>query len=387
MRKATCLILVSIAFYSCAPLSKAPDRITEDGVEVVLNRLEPYSIKGKTSTFTLEREFSIDTEDDTIANLGLTDIGYYFAIDSQGNIFLNCHENADAMIFRFDRGGTFIRSFGRKGQGPGELQGRHELALYLTVDSNENIAVSDFGNKIVIFDKNGKMIEARKIDSETICILPLPNGNFLSFMRVMEPRSDFINQNPLILFDNRFEKITELDKQMIPNPVVGKRLKGNYYILSWSVANGKIFTGFQERGYEIFMYDLDGKLLRKIKKESIPVPVSEEYKKKFMEQWNAPIFDDIRSKIYFPDAMPPFHSFFADDEGRLFVMTYEKGENPGEFIYDIFDPDGICTGRKSLRILHDESGIQAKMKNGRFYCLNEKESGYKELVVSKVIWE
>jgi hypothetical protein len=106
-----------------------------------------------------------------------------------------------------------------------------------------------------------------------------------------------------------------------------------------------------------------------------------------MEQFSAPIFDDIRNKIYFPDAMPPFHALFADDEGRLYVMTYEQGENPDEFMYDIFNPDGICIGRKSLKVHHDESGVNAKIKNGRLFCLNEKESGYKELIVSKVIWE
>ena len=106
-----------------------------------------------------------------------------------------------------------------------------------------------------------------------------------------------------------------------------------------------------------------------------------------MEQFSAPIFDDIRSKIYFPGAMPPFHSIFTDEEGRLFVMTYEKGENPGEFMYDIFDSNGVCTGRASLKILHDEGGIYAKMKNGRLYCLNEKNTGYKELAVYRITWE
>jgi outer membrane protein assembly factor BamB len=387
MKKAACLLLGFLVFYSCAPKSEMPERIMEDGAEVVLNRLEPYSIEGEPSTFTLQKEFAIDTEDDATAQLGLTDIGTHFDIDSEASIYLTSYENAEGMIFKFDSRGNFVRSFLRKGQGPGELEGRNYLTLYPSVDRNDNIAVSDFGNKMVVFDQDGKMIEERKIDSSTVSTSPLPNGNFLSFMSVMDGRSEFINQNPLCLLDSQFDKIKELDKQMVPNPIVGKRLKGMYYILSWSVSDSMIFTGFQERGYEIFAYDFDGNLVRKIKKESSPVPVPEEYKKKFMEQWNAPIFDSIRSKIYFPDAMPPFHSFLADDEGRLFVMTYEKGDNPGEFIFDIFNPDGVCTGRKSLKILHDESGIYAKMKNGRFYCLDEKDSGYKELVVSKIIWE
>lgn len=387
MRKVVCLFLVLFVFCSCAPKGEVPERIMVDGVEVVMNRLEPYSIKGEPPSFTLEKEFSIDTENDAIAELGLTDIGLYFAVDSEGDIYLAGYENTEGMIFKFDWEGNFIRSFLRKGQGPGELQGRNYGALYLSVDQNNNIAVSDYGKKSVVFDGDGKMIEEVKIERAMICTVPLANGNFLSYISIMDGRSEFINQNPLTLFNSQFEEIKELDKQMVPNPIVGKRLKAFYHILSWSISGGRIFTGFQERGYEIYVYDFDGNLVQKIKKEFKPVPIPEDYKTTFMEQFNAPIFDDIRNKIYFPDAMPPFHAFFSDDKRRLFVMTYEKGKNPGEFLYDIFNPDGVCIGRKSLKIHHDESGVYANMKNGRFYCINEKESGYKELVVSKVFWE
>ena len=387
MRKAACLILGLIVFYACASKSEVPERVMEDGVEVVLNGLEPHTIKGEPASFTLEKEFTIDTENDAIAELGLTDIGLYFDIDSRGNIYLVSYKNAEGMIFKFDGKGHFVRSFVRKGQGPGELQGRNYGSLYLTVDENDNLAVSDFGNKLAVFGSEGAVLKESRIDSGVVCVSPLSNGNFLSLISVMDGASDYINQNPLSLLDSQFEEIRELDKQMVPNPIVGKKLKGSYYVLSWGVSKGKIFTGFQERGYEIHVYDFEGTPVRKIKKEFTPVPVPEEHKKKFMEQFSASIFDSIRSKIYFPDAMPPFHSFFVDDEGRLFVMTYEEGENPGEFMYDIFNPEGVCIGRKSLKIFHDERGVYAKMKKGRFYCLDEKDSGYKELTVSKIVWE
>ncbi len=377
------LVLIS----SCTPKPEVPERVKEDGVEVVLNRIEPYTVKGEPSTFTLEREFAIDTENDAIAELGLTDIGLYFDIDSEGNIYLAGYKNTEGMIFKFDNEGNFIRYFLRKGQGPGELRGRNYVSLYITVDENDNVAVSDFGNKLVVFTSEGEFIKESRIDSRTICTSPLSNGNYLSYISILERTSDYLNQNPLTLLDDQFEEIRELDKKMVPNPIVGKRLKASYHILSWSVSNRRIFSGFQERGYEIHVFDFDGNRVRKIKKEFQPVPVPEDYKTAFMEQFNAPIFDDIRNKIYFPDAMPPFYSIFSNDEGRLFVMTYEEGENPGEYMYDIFDSEGVCIGRKSLEIYHDESGVYAKMKNDRFYCLKEKESGYKELVVSKVIWE
>ncbi len=364
-----------------------PERTVEDGAEVVLNRLEPYTLGGEPSTFTLQKEFAIDTEDNTTAELGLTDIGVYFDVDSGGNIYLNSYQNAEGMILKFDREGHFVRSFGRKGQGPGELQGLNYLSLFITVDREDNIAVSDFGNKLAFFGRDGELIRESRIDSETIRIVPLSNGRFVSFRRVMDPAGDYINQNPLMLLDSQFEEIKVLERQMIPNPIVGKQLKGTYHILSWSVSKEKIFTGFQERGYEIFVYDLDGNLVRKIKKEHKSVPVPEEHKTKFMEQFAAPLFDDIRNKIYFPEEMPPFHGFFNDEKGRLLVMTYEAGENPEEYMYDIFNPDGVCIGRKSLNIGHDVESLYAKMRDGRLYCLHEKESGYKELVISKVIWK
>ena len=107
MKRAIVLLGCLILIFLCVPKPETPERFVEDGVEVVFNRLEPYEIKGEPSTFTLEREFAIDTEQDEIAKLGLTDINLHFDVDSAGNIYLACHKNADGMIFRFDRQGNF----------------------------------------------------------------------------------------------------------------------------------------------------------------------------------------------------------------------------------------------------------------------------------------
>ena len=87
----------------------------------------------------------------------------------------------------------------------------------------------------------------------------------------------------------------------------------------------------------------------------------------------------------------PFQAFFSDDRGYLFVRTFEAGEYPDDAIHDIFNPEGVFIGRKGLNISL-RSGIlgqssYAKAKNNRLYCLKEKESGYKELVVYKMMWE
>ena len=71
MRKTFC-VLLGIAFLaSCVGREPQVDKVIEDGVEVVLNHLEPYKIKGQPSTISLEKVFSIDLEREDLAKAGL----------------------------------------------------------------------------------------------------------------------------------------------------------------------------------------------------------------------------------------------------------------------------------------------------------------------------
>ncbi len=74
MRKALCLLLSLTFFLTCGPKQKNVERFIEDGVEVVLNNIDPFTIKGEPRTFTLEKELVIDTDKEKIARIGLTDL-------------------------------------------------------------------------------------------------------------------------------------------------------------------------------------------------------------------------------------------------------------------------------------------------------------------------
>ncbi len=70
---------------------------------------------------------------------------------SNGHILIS--EFAGDRLSEFDENGNFIKSFGSKGRGTGNLSGPQ----YLACDENGNIYVSDFGNaRIDVFDKEGK---------------------------------------------------------------------------------------------------------------------------------------------------------------------------------------------------------------------------------------
>lgn len=370
------------------------ERFMEDGVEVVLNHVEPYQVKGEPSNLILEKVFSFDTENDDIAATGLTDI-YRFDVDSEGNIyFLIPPTGQGNLIYKFARNGNLITSFARKGQGPYEL----EYPNYMRINNRDEILIIE-PPKFYIFSKDGTPVKESLINKGIDQVIPLANEkNLVLFWHRQDMEAKYFSLS-LNLYSSDFKEIKELDRfskfpnNMIAEEITEKIINGINYVFVSEQSGKNIYVGNCERGYEILVYDLEGKLLRKIRKEYKPIEVPEDYKKEYMKPWvetEDPWAKSWGERIYFPRNWYPFYSFFPDDEGRLFVMTYEKGENPGEYIFDIFNSDGIFIARKGLECSLSKARLpelHIKAKMNHLYCVKEKASGYKELVVYKMIWE
>jgi len=392
MKKLIYLVLILSIFLYCAPKQEKIERIIEDGIEVVVNHLEPYQIKGEPSTLILEEEFVIDMESEKMAEIGMAYIPI-FGVDSLGNIYcLSSKDEKGNLFYKFDNQGNFIHSFGREGQGPGELQ----IPMFIRVNKQDEIVILDNRKKLSIFNTKGNLIREISIGSNHQIATLLENGNILA-MRSLIKADDGIIELPIVLCNSDLEEI----KVLVPgqkivnfsraNKINGLNISPNFFV--WSISNGHICVGNLEKGYEFSMYDTVGKLLRKIRKEYNPVKVPEELKEQVLKRFERPALESIRKKIYFPDYFPPFQYYFMDERARLFVMTYEKGNNPREFLYDIFNPEGIFIGRTKLSnygnflLTQRKSPLYVVAKNNRLYCVREKESGYMELVVYKTKWE
>ena len=78
-------------------------------------------------------------------------------VASNGDIFVaDGHGgNSNARIVKFSKDGTFIKTWGKKGTGPGEFDEPHSIAM----DSKGRIFVADrANNRIQIFDQDGKFL-------------------------------------------------------------------------------------------------------------------------------------------------------------------------------------------------------------------------------------
>ncbi len=349
------------------------ERRIENGVEVVVNPKKPV----KSLKLLLKEELTIDSEKFQMGEL--TTIGS-FDSDSSRNIYI--YDYKKKRIVKFSSDGKILAFIGKEGEGPGEFSSVSELY----VDSSDNLIVTDRENsRFSIFSKNGSLQKEIKIKFGIFNGVILENGNFL----LLEMSFDETSKKPsriLNLYNPDFKKIKELDRIEMFNPL-GAKIKGIRFNLPFSVSRGRIFTGNQERGYEIYVYDFEGNMVRKIKKEYEPLRTSDEYRSRFIRELGDFIYPRVKDKLYFPDFLPPFHYFLTDPEGRIYVMTYERGEGPDKYIFDVFDPEGVFVSRVSLKDFSYPESLNGKIKNGYLYRVFEKESGFEKLVIYKISWK
>lgn len=383
MKSKSFLVFISILsgvilLISCGPKKEQVDRIIENGVEVVLNHLEPYRI-GDVSTFDLEEIFKIDTEEDEIENLGITNI-YGFEVNSVGDIIvLKTYEAEGDFLFKFDRNGKFVKSFGPYGEGPGEFQNPQYIAL----DSEDNVLIKDSGRPILNkYDKDGTFINGYKMTGGEVKVASGPRTNLLFLVHSTEPKTGKWLFS-LKLINPDLEEVQEIEQFGYFLVESSGKFRATEPLFCWSASRDNIYVGKEDRGYDIWVYDSKGNLARKIKKEYRQIPLSESYKEKALKQFPK----NARDRVLFPEYHRPFQSLVAGDDGKLLVATFEEGINPGEFMYDIFNEDGVFIGRKSLSIWIWEGHLWAQMKGNKFYSLAEKDNGYKALYVYKMEWE
>jgi hypothetical protein len=354
------LVMWSMVLCPACGLKDHIDRIYENGVEVVLNHREPYCIKGQPSTFSLEKVLSIDLERADLAEAGIGSAGEWDA-DNDGNIYVVGFKNKENFIYRFNRAGLLTDSFGRRGQGPGELQ----WPFLSEVSKNDEIALTDYAQKFIVYDLNGAVLREVKLRRRAVRVDALGNGKCLAFISRPDLRTARGYVDALTLCDSEFMDLKILDRY---ESAWDNTRQVPYFM--WRVSGDRIFIANEARGYEFWVYDLDGDFVRKIRKEYRPVRVTEEIKDAILgPEYRRP---GMPQDKYFPNPLPPLNQFFTDDEGR------------------IFDPDGVFIGRKALKIVWASlygGPHYTFIKKGHLYCHREKETGFHELVVYKMIWK
>jgi hypothetical protein len=349
---------------------------TENGIPVVYNPKEPVPLKGQPSHPTLKSDFTIglETEDMNYAFSGLQ----HTQVDEQEYIY--AADWKETLIKVYDKNGKHVRSFGRKGQGPGEIG----MPFYLGIFQGNSVVVNDQTNaKFIFYSREGeflkeipmgkyRFITRFKVDSE---------GCFYAISRTFDEAKitcELKKFSPALDPLATFASFEEMRK-----PQVVQAFSPPSFI---QMTRDENIVWLDPLRYELTLMDREGRALRRIIKDWDPVKITEAQEKRLVQQtWGD---RGIRPGIKFevPKHFPPARTFYIDDENRIYVRTYDYINKDGDQLdrYDVFGPEG----RYIAKFYHPRAETFQAIRNNKIYVRVEDELYGTDLLRRySLIWE
>ena len=345
---------------------------TVDGVQVIENPKKPAPPEGTLSKMTLKEELSIgegEFDEDMFAELTSLDV------DSKGNIYIL--DRKDKKVKIFDSAGKFVKKFGEEGQGPGEMY----LPVSLQVTHNDEIVIGDAANqRLMFFSLEGEfqreMSTALKAQG---LVLPLfdTQGNIIGQQVAVTEESQILRE--VRKYDSELNSLFTITSIDITAIVQGK-INPFELVFYYQLGKDNDIYCSNPNEYEIKVLNTDGKLVKRILKDYDSVKVTEKDKEEFFERVPE-ITGAIKDRLEFPDVYPAYQNFTLDEERRLFVRTFEKGKEEGEFFFDVFSVEGRYIAKIPFK------GDLRVWKGKKLYAVEENEDGFQILKVYNVQWE
>ncbi len=315
----------------------------ESGTVLVRNPAVP--VWGSTTAWTLEEELRIGSLEGPEPEL----FGSIAAVstDARGNIYVLEEQAQEIRVFAPD--GSYRRTIGSKGSGPGELS----RAFGLAWDGHGRLWVPDAGNvRYVVFDSLGMLQEEyhRPLNP----VLPFlglfdTSGRLLDLSaRASAQQLDFI---PVSFTTDppEFQYWPPVTQRTYFGPApLGISLLRPRQTLSLS-KSGLIWFGSTDV-YRLYQRTLAGDTVRIVEHSSDAVALSDSEREAIlaeMAEYPRPLDPDL-----IPTHKPAFNRLVLDSGGYLFVSVPGTEEQHGRLI-DVFDPEGRYLGRMTSPVRLD----------------------------------
>lgn len=337
--------------------------VKEGDVTVVKNPKEPLY---KTPVLELKEELALGG--------GEADGDYAFGrvrtlvVDDTGSIYVLDTESAHVKVF--DASGRYLRTIGRKGQGPGELE--FPLTLSLNRTTGE-LAVHQSTRRMTYFKTDGAFL--RHLSLKDMWAL---RG------RVDSKGNIYITEGMIDQKDPRYETkklgpdasvIATLSESPAPNASLkfDPFMAIDYFLVD---RNDVLVYGYPKT-YEIrFLGAADQRVFKRITREYDPVAVTAEER----AEREKDVPPSIKPRLDFSKYHSAYSRFFLSDQGHVVVQTWEKAAD-GKYLHDVFDRDGRFIGCVPLV----PAGIE--ILKGKYYALEEDADGYQTVKRYAVTWK
>lgn len=357
------------------------ERTDSAGVEIVISPGEDAPLG-----WTLERLFALGGEEEGPESFYQLYVGSIGA-DRAGRIYVLDYHAHHVVVF--DSTGTFVRTLGGEGGGPGEL--KSPFSLSITPDGE--VTIFDLGKgALVRFAADGAVLP-----EETFFHAPLNQQRHFAVMAsglVVSTWPEGARLNRL----SRFQEGDTLHFTEIPIPPVTTAL---YERCGGGLREPPLFSPeiiWDSQGERVvlnaradYAVDVveDGRLVQSVRRAQLPARTTREIalaelgEGKWMNFGRGRCLiraDEIVDKRGFADTVPLIRNLFLSSEGELWVERRVPGVAHGSLI-DIFDPSGAYLGT-----LPAGTPFPALLLPGNRVGVVEKdESDVERLVIMRVV--
>ncbi len=331
-----------------------------DGVAIVKNPKLPIYTE---DVFFLEEELVIKEEGDD----------YYFsnlnglAVNDEERIFAIDNQAADIKVF--DKYGKFIKTIGERGQGPGEFS----RPYHIFISRQKEVVIFDIANRrFSYFSFEGEFLKNVSTAKYNFGLSSADSeGNIIGLVPDRDP------ENPVYAlrkFDPDLNPLMTYVTSPYPDPQVYNPFRPR---AQWTLSvNDEIIHSFPET-YEIRIFNAEGKEIRRIIKEYAPERVTQKMREMAKKQVER-LGDTFRLEI--PEYYPPIRNISVDEKKRIFVHTSDLDEKGGEYVYDVFDPEGKFITKINLM------SWPGAWKNNKLYMIEQNEEGFQMIKRYNVTW-
>lgn len=173
---------------------------TENGIQVVYNPKNPAPPPGTPERIILREDLKIGGEE--VEDFVFSEI-MSAQVDEEGNIYVL--DSKEACVKVFDKDGKHLRTFGKRGQGPGELQ----FPTRMHLKAGKELMIYDGGNRrLSFYSLNGK------------CLREIPAGKY-TLSRAIPDSKGYIIGQVLVPGDRLVNEITKFDPDLNPVLTIG----------------------------------------------------------------------------------------------------------------------------------------------------------------------
>jgi hypothetical protein len=274
-----------------------------------------------------------------------------------------------------------VTTFGKLGEGPGELQVQPDLPACMQVFGDKVILNSY--NKMIFYTKQGQLINEKKIPFLVSQIIPL-RENFVAtkFSR----GGDGSSIMSVLLLDEKLKEIKEIYKTELLNDQGRGKIAWPLMFIQIQTYGDQLFVFDQHKGFHIDIFNSQIIKVKEIKKEYEKIKITDAYKKEKLAWFklqpalkNAP--EEIREMIYFLDYLPVVSYCLVRDD-KIYIQTNRTKSTQVEFfilnfsgtvLKQIFLPNALP---ESIRL---SPAALYTIKNDKYFYLDENQDEEWEL--------